>query len=144
MATSVSRSELTRLFTVLLVVFTTIQTAIPSFPIESATTKAIIGAIFMFLVVGLTAWKQYLSVEIRNSAIWPTLFIALVATLQGLNDLIDAIPFSQSTSAWIRIGISTLAMIFSLVSKSLWPSPESKIIEQAKSELTPQSPNKNI
>lgn len=133
---SISRSGLTRLFTVLLVVFTTIQTGIPSYPIESPTVKAIVGAIFMFLVVGLTAWKQYLSVEIRNTAIWPTLIIALIATLQGLNDLIDAIPFSVTTSTWIKIGISTLAMIFSLISKSLWPSPESKIIEKTKSQLT--------
>lgn len=141
MATLISRSEVTRLLTVLLVVFTTIQTGIPSYPIENPTTKAIIGAVFMFLVVGLTAWKQYISVEIRNAAIWPTLIIALIATLQGLNDLIEAIPFSVNTSTWIKIGISTLAMIFSLVSKSLWPTAESKIIEQKKAELTPTTPS---
>lgn len=137
MATSISRSELTRVFTVILVVLTTIQAAVPTYPIQSESTKAIVEAVFMFLVVGLTAWKQYLSVEIRNGAIFPTIAIALIASLGGLNDLINVIPFSAVTSQWIRLGISTAATVLSLISKSLWPTPESKIIEQTKSQLTP-------
>lgn len=137
MATSVSRSELTRLFTLILVILTTLQAAVPGFPIDTPSTKAIVEAVFMFLVVGLTAWKQYLSVEIRNAAIFPTLAVALIAILGGLNDLIEVVPLSHVAGQWVRLGISTLATILSLISKTLWPTQESKIIEQTKSELTP-------
>ena len=118
MATSISRSQLTRLITVLLVFLTTAQAAVPNFPIQSASTKAIIEAVFMFLVVGLTAWLQYLSVEIRNGALFPTLAIFLIALLGGLNDLINVIPLSDVTGQWIRLGVSSLSTIISLISKS--------------------------
>lgn len=140
MAISVSRSQLTRLITVVLVFLTTWQATIPNFPIDNPNTKAIIEAVFMFAVVGLTAWMQYLSVEIRNGALFPTLAIFLIAILGGLNDLINVIPLSAVASQWVRLGISSLASIFSIISKTLWPTPQSKIIEQTKSELTVPPP----
>lgn len=140
MAISVSRSQLTRLITLVLVFLTTWQATIPNFPIDNPNTKAIIEAVFMFVVVGLTAWMQYLSVEIRNGALFPTLAIFLIAILGGLNDLINVIPLSALASQWVRLGISSLASIFSIISKTLWPTPQSKIIEQTKSELTVPPP----
>lgn len=141
MTTSISRSALTRLFTIILVVLTTLQVAVPTYPISNPNTKAIIEAVFMFLVVGFTAWNQYLSVEIRNGAIWPTVILAVIATLGGLNDLINVVPMSATTSQWVRMGVSTVTTILSLASKQLWPTQASKIIEQTKSQLTP-APNK--
>lgn len=141
MATSISRSELTRIFTGILVFLTTVQAVIPQTPITNPSTKALVEAVFMFLVVGFTAWKQYLSVEIRNGAIWPTIILAVIATFGGLNDLINVIPMSDVTSQWVKLSVSTLTVMLSLFSKTLWPTPESKIIEQTKSQLTP-APNK--
>lgn len=132
---TISRSEITRLFTGILVFLTVVQTAVPQMPITNPNTKAIIEAIFMFLVVGFTAWKQYLSVEIRNAAIWPTVIIAFIATLGGLNDLINIIPMSEVTSQWVRLSVSTISVMLSLFSKTFWPTPESKVIEKTKAEL---------
>lgn len=140
---TLSRSEVTRVFTGILVFLTTVQAVVPQMPITNPNTKAIIEAIFMFLVVGFTAWKQYLSVEIRNAAIWPTVIVALVATLGGLNDLINVIPLSDVGSQWVRLIVSTVSVMLSLFSKTIWPTEESKIIEKTKSELTP-APDKPL
>ena len=141
--TSISRSQLTRLITVLLTVITVVQGVIPNFPIDNVSTKALIESIFTFLVVGLTAWMQYLSVEIKNGAIWPTLAILFITILGGLNDFINIIPLSPVASQWVKLAISGISTIIALVSKMLWPTQESKIIEQTKSELTvPPPPNK--
>lgn len=134
---TLTRSGLTRLFTLILVVLTTLQASVPSYPISNPSTKAIIEAVFMFLVVGFTAWNQYLSVEVRNGAIWPTIIIAIIASIGGLNDLINVVPLSPVAGQWIRLAISGITTILNLASKSLWPTPEAKIIEQKKSELIP-------
>jgi len=131
----ITRSGVTRLFTGILVFLTTVQAAVPQMPISNESSRAIVSAILMFLVVAFTAWKQYLSVEIRNAAIWPTVIVAVIATLGGLNDLINVIPLSPTTNQWVRLIITTITMMLGIFSKSLWPTDESKAIEQTKSEI---------
>lgn len=140
---TISRSEVTRIFTGILVFLTTVQAVVPQMPITNPNTKAILEAIFMFLVVGFTAWKQYLSVEIRNAAIWPTIIIALIATLGGLNDLLNVIPMSDVTSQWVRLAVSTISVMLSLFSKTFWPTPESKVIEQTKAQMSGEPDNQD-
>lgn len=128
-------ANLERLFTLFVVLLSTLQTAIPSLPISNPNTITLVSAIVMFLVVGLTAWKQYFSVEITNASLIPTVIIAIVATLGGLNDLIGAFHISPALGQWIRFAVTAVVTILNVVSKELWPSPAAKAIKEYKADV---------
>lgn len=125
------------MFTFLVVTMTALQGVIPQMPVDSESTRTVISAIVMFIVVALTALKQFYSVEIRNGAIWPTIIVAAVAVLGGANDLINAIHVNDTLGQWLRFGITTASMILAVSSKSLWPTTESKQVERVKEQLAP-------
>lgn len=131
----ITRSTVTRIFTGILVFLTTIQAAVPQMPLGNENTGTLISAIIMFLVVAFTAWKQYLSVEIRNGAILPTIIVAVVATLGGLNDLVNVIHLSATGNQWVRLAITSTSMMLGIFSKTLWPTDESKQIEATKQAI---------
>lgn len=118
-----NKAKLSNVFTVLVILFTTFQGLIPALPIPDVT---LISAITMFAVTALTAWKQFVSIEIDDAALYPTLIIALIATLGGLNDLFGVIHFGETASQWIRFGITFLIMFLNVISKLLWPTEETK------------------
>jgi hypothetical protein len=89
----------------------------------------IVSAVVMFLVTGVTAWKQAFCTEINSKALTPTIIIAIIATLGGFNELIRAIPFSEVAAQWIRLTITTLVMSLNLLSKYLWPT-DSKLLNK--------------
>lgn len=130
-----TKSNITRLITGLIVIFTTFQASVPAMPITDQITKTIVSATFMFIVVALTAWNQYLSVEIRNGSMWPTFIIAVLAVLGGFNDLVNAVPISPALGQWLRFGITTITAILNISSKTLWPTYESKVVEATKQDL---------
>jgi hypothetical protein len=121
-----TRKQITDLFTILVVILTTIQGLIPAMPLTNEHTITLVSAILIFLVSGITAWKQYLSSEIDTSALKPTLFIAIVATLGGLNDLFNVIPMNDVTAQWLRFGVTALTAAINLASKVLFPTPATK------------------
>lgn len=121
-----ARKQITDLFTILVVILTTIQGLIPAMPLTNEHTITLVSAILIFLVSGITAWKQYLSSEIDTSALKPTLFIAIVATLGGLNDLFNVVPLNDVTAQWVRFGITALTAAINLASKVLFPTPATK------------------
>lgn len=131
MSTS-SKNQLANVFTLLVLVLTTFQGLIPTMPITNQASITLISAVTMFLVTGLTAWKQYLSGGIDNAAMTPTLIVALVATLGGLNDLFTVVPLAATTAQWIRFGVTLLTMFLNLLSKVLWPAPEVPSIYKAR------------
>ena len=118
-----NKSKVTMLFTMLVLLFTTLQGLLPALPMGNTT---VLSAIIMFGVSGLTAWKQYLSIEIDNSSLWPTLIVAILATLGGLNDLVNLVHFNSVTGQWVRFGITFLTAFLNLASKILWPTAETK------------------
>lgn len=143
---TITTSDKTRVLTLLMIIFVTIQGAFTGIPVTdpshpeivltiSADVKAWITAALMFLVVIVTAWKNYLSIEIRNASNVAMIIIMAIAILGGLNDFIKAVPISKFWGAWIRFIITTLTAILNISSKTLWPTPESKQIEQMKSEM---------
>lgn len=119
---STSKKQLSDLFTLIVLVLTTFQGLIPAMPITNQGTITLISAVMMFLVTGFTAWKQYLSNEISNEAMGPTLFVALIATMGGLNDLFSLVPLGAVASQWIRFSITAITMILNLASKTIWPT----------------------
>jgi len=138
---TITRSNITRIMTAALVFLTTFQGAIPQFfPI--ANSQAIASAVILFAVVGITAWQQYLSVEVKNSALWPTLIVAILATLGGLNNLLNVVIVSTHLNHIIGLSLTVLITALSVLSKTLWPTVASSQIEQIKANLVVE--NKNL
>lgn len=125
MSTS-TRSKITTLFTLLVVFLTAFQGLIPTLPISNVSVIATISAITMFLVSGLTTWKQFLSNEIDNAALKPTIIVAIIATIGGLNELFNVVHFSAVADQWVRFTITLITMFLNVASKILWPTTETK------------------
>lgn len=121
-----AKNKWANLFTILVVFFTAFQGVIPAMPINNIATVTIISAVTMFLVSGLTTWKQYISNEIENAALKPTLILAILATLGALNDVFDVVHLSDVLGQWVRFGITLLTMFLNVVSKILWPTENTK------------------
>jgi len=120
------KSKITNIFTLLVLLFTAFQGLIPTIPLSNETTLTILSAVTLFLVSGLTAWKQALSVEISNDSLKPTIIVAIVATLGSLNDLFNVVPVSAMAGQWIRFVITLITLFLNLASKVLWPTAETK------------------
>jgi hypothetical protein len=118
-----AKSKVTNLFTLLVLLLTTFQGLIPALPMGNTV---VISAVVMFLVSGITAWKQYLSIEINNAGLTPTLFVAIIATIGGINDLLNVFPLSNTAGQWVRFGITFLTAFINLASKLLWPTNQTK------------------
>ena len=121
---ALSNSKLLNLFTMLVAIFTLFQGLIPSLPIPDTT---VVSAIVMFLVLALTAWRQAFSQIINNAALWPTIIIAAIATIGGLNDLFDVFSISNIAGQWIRFSITALTAVLNLLSTTFWPIKDKKI-----------------
>lgn len=120
------KQKVIAVFTILVIALTAFQSIIPSMPITNEQTITLLSAITLFLVSGLTTWKQALSNEIDNNALKPTLILAAIATLGGLNDLFSVIHLSDSLGQWLRFGITATTMILNVISKVVWPTPATK------------------
>lgn len=118
------KSKLTNFFTVLAMVLFIGQTGLATAPAQNTHAIKILSAVFMFLVSATTIWKQRLSQEISNAALWPSVFMGIVATLGLLNDMIDAINIPESIGIWIRWGITFVTTALNGVSKILWPTDQ--------------------
>jgi len=121
-----SKSKVTTLFTLLVVFLTAFQGLIPTIPTNDAAVLSVVSAVTMFLVSGLTAWKQFLSNEIDNKAVNPTILVAILATVGGLNELFDVVHISALADQWVRFGITLITMFLNVASKILWPTAETK------------------
>lgn len=113
-------------FTWAVVFLTAFQGMIPTLPVTNAAVVTLISAIVMFLVSSLTVWKQTLSKEIKTEAILPTIAVAIVATLGGLNDFLQVFHFSDIVAQWLRFSITFITMGLNLISKMLYPTSETK------------------
>ena len=120
------KNKWANVFTVFVLVLTVFQGLIPSMPIDNTVLLATISAITMYVVNGLTIWKNFLSNEIDNTANRPALILAIIATLSGLNDLFDVITFSDVTGQWIRFAITLLSAILTLISKLFYPTENTR------------------
>ena len=121
---ALSNPKLLNLFTMLVAIFTLFQGLIPSLPIPDTT---VVSAIVMFLVLALTAWRQAFSQIITNAALWPTIIIAAIATIGGLNDLFGVFSISDIAGQWIRFSITALTAVLNLLSTTFWPIKDKKI-----------------
>lgn len=120
------RNKIVTLLTLVTALVTAFQGVIPALPITNTSTITLISASAVFAALLLTVWKQYLSKEIANDALMPTLFVAIIASMGGLNEWLNALHFSEAVSQWLRFGITFATLALNMVSKVLWPTAETK------------------
>ncbi len=116
----------------LLFIFITVLTAfqgfIPSIPGINEQSVTMLSAITLYLVSTLTLFRQTISNEIDNTAKNATWVVVIIATIGGLNDILNIVHFSETVDQWLRFAITFTTFILNLISKLLWPTPETKSI----------------
>lgn len=128
-------SALTRLFSYLVVVATSLQIAITAMPLDD---KTVISAIILFATIVLTAVKQKISVEVDwKKSKWPTIILLVIAVIGAANEakLIDLANWGPVASQWIRVGLTFTVLSLNEAVKTFFPTYEAKIIENTKSDL---------
>lgn len=86
----------------------------------------VLGAVFTYITLAGTAWKQYLSPDVSSTGTKVTIGIAIVATLAGLADLLPIVNLPDTTVQWVKWGISISMMIINILSKQIFPSEMQK------------------
>jgi len=105
-----------------------IQLLVPTMPVQDPSTLKWVSAILLFLVAGVTIWKQYLSELISNSAAAVTWVIAALATAGAINELVDQIEIKNNLAQWIRFFVTAGTVVLNIYSKLWFPSEEQKEI----------------
>ena len=115
------KSKIANILTALTTVFVIAQTFLTTPPF-TPDAIALWGAIFTYAVLVSTAWKQYLSPEVSNTAVKVTIYITIAATLTGLLSLVNIFHFSDQTSVTIKWVITSIVTLINILSKQLFPS----------------------
>lgn len=102
-----------------------VQLAIPTLQL-AGHAQMIFSAVVMFLVSGVTIWKQKLSEYINTKALWPTIILAIIATLGGLNEFIKEVPINEVAGQWIRFSVTVLTAALNGLSETLFPKQPNK------------------
>ncbi len=104
-------------------ILTAIQFAIPTLKLAEPS-QMIFSAVVMFLVSAVTIWKQKLSEYINTKALWPTIILAIIATLGGLNEFIKEVPINEVAGQWIRFGITVITAGLNGLSETIFPKKQ--------------------
>ena len=97
-----SKLKLASLFTVIVTVLATAQGTFLTNPPFTENAIFVASTVITYLIMALTAWKQYLSPEISQAGIKVTLIAAIVATIAGVGDLVGIFKVSETTAQWSR------------------------------------------
>ncbi len=122
-----TEARLANIFTALVAVIAVIQGTFLTNPPLSDSTIYTWGAVFTYLAMGLTAWKQYLSPDVANKGVTVTIWVAIIASLAGLTDLLGIFHFNEHVAQTVKWGISLLVTILNVMSKQFFPSYDQKV-----------------
>lgn len=136
-----TKAQIANVFTATVAVITIVQGSMLRNPPLSDNAIQITGTIFTYLALGLTAWKQYLSPDVNTSGQKTTFWIAAIATVGGLSDLVGIFSLSDVVQQYISLGISVLVTILNVVSKQLFPSFDQKVKMEELKVMPPKSPD---
>lgn len=148
-----TKSTLTRVIGIFISILTVFQSVLTGSTAEGAphvlglagNNLIDVSATVMFAGIILTAWRQYLSVEIRNGSLIATLSIFLLAVLGGANEWIVQIHYiGPQTSQIIRWGITMAILLIDQGSKTLFPTQGAKLIEEVKKNIGEVQKENNI
>jgi uncharacterized membrane-anchored protein len=121
------REKIVNVLTIIAPTLTVLQLGLTTIQGMSATLMVALTAILMFGVQLVTLWKQKLSEEIRDEAIWPTIILLVVSAAGLVNQyLVDILPITIFWGSVIRLGISAISTLLNNLSKVIWPTPLTK------------------
>ncbi len=121
-----TKARWSNILTSLVAVIAIIQGGMLTNPPFTDKSVFVLGAIFTYLALAGTAWKQYLSPDVSKTGQKVTIWIAIVATIAGLTDLLPAVNFPDTVAQWVKWGISITIMVINVLSKQLFPSEMQK------------------
>ena len=131
-----TKSNLVRAVTFSVGLITILQGLVPAMPLGAETT-VLISAILIYVASILTAIKQAVSVEIKTrKALVYSIILVLIATIGGLNDVLNVVHLNDLLAQWLRFGITGSILILNLASKTLFPTEEGQVIEKIKDNLS--------
>lgn len=124
------REKVVNWLTGIVIGLTVLQSMVPQIVslVHNELFSTILSASIMFLVSALTNWKQALSCEIDNKALWPTRIVAAIAIVGAFNQWFEVIPFSPMVAQVLRLVITFTTMCLNLISKVKWPTSDTKSI----------------
>lgn len=120
------KAKWANILTAIVSVVTVLQSTFLTNPPFSEQMIFTLGTVFTFVVLSGTAWKQYLSPDVSQTAVTVTVWYAVIATAVGIADLLGAFNLSPQAVQYIKWGISVLATILNITSKQLFPSDKQK------------------
>jgi hypothetical protein len=100
-------------------------------PIDDGALK-IISAVILFLVPGLTAWRQTISLDIKNEIRKYTWLIVALGFVGGVTDITNLIPVDNQLGQWARFVLTGACTMLNSMSKFLLPSDYYKFKEEVK------------
>ena len=117
-----TKSRWANILTTIVAVIAIIQGGMLTNPPFTEKMVIVLGAIFTYLTLAGTAWKQYLSPDVSDTGAKVTIWIAVIATIAGLTDLLPFISLPETTTQWVKWAISISMMVINILSKQLFPS----------------------
>jgi hypothetical protein len=84
-----------------------IQGFLPMMPIPKPDIVTV-SAILMFLVSTTTIWKETLLQIVDKTKMYSAISLAILATIGGINHLMDKVHIPDNVGQWIRFGITAV------------------------------------
>lgn len=122
-----SKARIANIFTAIVTILPLIQGTLLTKPPFTDHAIFVLSTVFTYLVMALTAWKQYLSPDVSKTGQNVTFWVAGIATIAGLTDLVGIAHFNDKTAQYVKLCISIAVMIMNVVSKQLFPSFDQKV-----------------
>lgn len=116
-----TKSKIANVLTALAAVIVTVQSFLVNPPFSDHVIF-VLGAVLTYLTLVVTTFKQFFSADISDRGAYLTIGILIVSTLAGGLNLLDVFNVSPVTAQWIKWGISMLALMLNILSKTLFPS----------------------
>jgi hypothetical protein len=98
------------------------QTSLLAAPFTNPHTLTLVSVIFLYVIQGLSYWKQLLSDEIANKSIKWIHLMLVISLIGGLNDIFNVIQLSDTVDQWVRWGITMIVGFLNLSSKLFFPT----------------------
>ena len=95
----------------------------------------VLGAVLTYLTLIVTTFKQFFAADISDNGAYLTIALLIVSTFAGGLNLLDVFEVEAVTAQWIKWGISMLALILNILSKTLFPSVMQKEVMSGLEEI---------
>ena len=108
----------------------TVLTTAP--PPANEYSLAIITAALTLLVTSCTAFVNWLSPDISNTAARISTWVTLGIIVTAIADFTNVIHFNEAIAVWVKWGLSSLGLSLTMLGKQLFPS---ELFKHRQSEL---------